>query len=88
MGISWVFEPTINFYRKRDRLTWLAPVDRSAPQAGKDYYLVLPEDYSAVQKLGAIEMYRDPLSSAMLSKGAIIKGPVEKDTGHQNDQAR
>jgi hypothetical protein len=40
VGVNWLFEPSFNFYRMKYATDWIAPVDRSEPRPGKDYYYV------------------------------------------------
>jgi len=37
IGINWLFEPTINFYRKTEKIDWLLPVDRNGLSEDDDY---------------------------------------------------
>jgi len=37
LGIHWLFEPTVNFYRETWQLEWLLPVDRRGFTAEDDY---------------------------------------------------
>ena len=49
LGINWLFEPTINFYRTTRDMHWLAPVDRSGPAGEYDYYYVFNEEVEPLQ---------------------------------------
>ena len=40
LGITWIFEPTINYYRKTRRLDWLEKVTRDGYEGDYDYYYV------------------------------------------------
>ncbi len=40
LGITWLYEPSINFYRVTKNLDWLTPVDRSGPDGDYDFYYV------------------------------------------------
>jgi len=40
LGINWLFEPTINFYRQTKNIKWLLPVDRKGILPNDDYYYV------------------------------------------------
>ncbi len=47
LGINWLFEPTINFYRTTQHLDWLEKVTRKGYETGEyDYYYVLKTDTS------------------------------------------
>ncbi len=37
LGINWIFEPTINYYRVTKHLDWLLPVDRNGISATDDF---------------------------------------------------
>ena len=62
LGITWIFEPGINFYRQTKKLDWLAEVNRDGYQGEFDYYYVqndsvfihsgdriILKDYAAIQ---------------------------------------
>ena len=40
LGITWLYEPSINFYRVTKKMNWLNEVDRSGPNGDFDYYYV------------------------------------------------
>ena len=40
LGINWVFEPTINFYRQTKHINWLLPVDRDGIKTTDDYFYI------------------------------------------------
>jgi hypothetical protein len=48
LGISWVFEPTINFYRKTLNLYWLNEADRNGFAVDNDFYYSRPEDLKSI----------------------------------------
>ena len=41
VGVSWVFEPTINFYRQTRHLNWLQPVNREGFSENDDFIYIL-----------------------------------------------
>ncbi len=43
LGIKWLFEPTINFYRETRNLDWLERVNREGIDGDYDYYYILKE---------------------------------------------
>lgn len=49
LGISGPFEPTINFYKKIYKLSWLKNMTRDNLKETNDYYFYLPSDQSLVQ---------------------------------------
>ena len=44
LGISWVFEPTINFYRQIDTLAWLMEVNRDGLNGSFQYIYILEDE--------------------------------------------
>lgn len=48
IGINWLFEPTINFYRQTKNLNWLLPADRKGITTGEDYYYIFKEDLNQI----------------------------------------
>jgi hypothetical protein len=48
VGITWLFEPTMNFYRQTDRLNWLNPLTREGPAVKADYYYVMRDDLKII----------------------------------------
>ncbi len=67
MGVSWEFEPSINFYRRRFRLDWLKAVDRRGPDGDFDLYYLMPSDAGLIAKRNLRMLSRDPLSEAVLA---------------------
>jgi hypothetical protein len=67
IGVSWQFEPSINFYRRRLRLDWLNEVDRRGPDGDFDFYYLMPPDFSVIEKRNLRTLFRDPLSEAVLA---------------------
>jgi hypothetical protein len=64
IGASWNAEASLNFYRRRYRLHWMRPVERSASVPKGDYYLLQGADRALVEKLGLVKLYEN--QSAML----------------------
>jgi hypothetical protein len=48
LGITWIFEPTVNFYRQTHGLTWLTEVNRDGPVIRADYYYVIHDERDRV----------------------------------------
>ena len=46
LGINWIFEPTINFYRETWGLEWLLPVDRNGISKDDNYYYIFKNELS------------------------------------------
>lgn len=40
LGVNWLFEPTVNFYRVTKNLDWLLPADRKGPDKDDDYLYI------------------------------------------------
>jgi hypothetical protein len=68
IGASWELEPGINFYRAMWRLAWIDPVFRESPDADYDYYLLLRDDISLVERRRLTLLLRDSLSNSALAK--------------------
>ncbi len=56
LGINWLFEPTINFYRQTRHIDWLLPADREGISQDDDYYYIFrdqlqqlnPDNYTII----------------------------------------
>jgi hypothetical protein len=59
LGINWLFEPTINFYRVTMGIDWLLPVDRSEISQNDDYYYIFKDELNQldVSEYEIIEEY-------------------------------
>lgn len=44
LGVNWLFEPTINFYREKMEIDWLLPVDRNGISKNDDYYYIFKDE--------------------------------------------
>lgn len=44
LGINWIFEPTINYYRQTKKLNWLLPVDRNGISTTHNFYYIFKEE--------------------------------------------
>jgi hypothetical protein len=67
LGVTWLFEPSVNFYRYQRRLPWIYPVDRSGPRRGSDYYILTGSDVALVSALGLNQIARDEVADAVLA---------------------
>jgi hypothetical protein len=67
-GASWQFEPGINFYRAMWQLVWMDPVFRESPDADYDYYLLLNDDISLIERRRLKLLLKDDLSKSALAK--------------------
>lgn len=64
---SWQLEPSLNFYRARDHLTWMQPATREPLAPGADYYILIPQDRSAEQTLQLKRVYKGAVSGTVLA---------------------
>jgi len=68
LGINWLFEPTINFYRKTKNLKWLNKVNRDGFENNFDYYYILEKDYETIKDHNHVIIKKYPLSKSLLLK--------------------
>jgi hypothetical protein len=68
VGASWELEPGINFYRAMWQLGWMEPVFRESPDADYDYYLLLRDDISLIERRRLKLLLKDDLSQSALAK--------------------
>lgn len=68
LGANWLFEPSINYYRELNGLSWLAPVDRSGLRDDFDYYFFLPGDTRNVADQPLRSIHRFETSRATLAR--------------------
>lgn len=69
LGIPWYLEPTVNFYRKNNRLHWLEPATRDGI-FGKpyDFYVLEPEQGAIADSLSLETLKRYHVSGKVLYK--------------------
>jgi hypothetical protein len=67
-GVSWTFEPSINYYYAVKRPDWLPIVTREGVQADYDYYYVRPEDMAELLKKNVDILVKYPLTGNVLAK--------------------
>jgi ABC-type transport system involved in multi-copper enzyme maturation permease subunit len=44
LGVNWLFEPTINYYRVTKGMDWLLPADRNGISKNDDYYYIFKDE--------------------------------------------
>lgn len=67
MGVWWLYEPAINFYKVVDELNWLRVVDRNGADGQFDYYY-LDQSHRQLVKKYDLEILREfPLSHSLLA---------------------
>jgi hypothetical protein len=71
VGASWELEPGINFYRAMWQLNWMDPVFRESPDADYDYYLLLRDDVSLIERHRLKLLLKDELSKSALGKAGV-----------------
>jgi hypothetical protein len=67
LGVSWVFEPALNYYRAVRRASWMAPVERDGFDGTRQFYVVSSEDQKATPLPKLKPLYRGPTSGAELA---------------------
>lgn len=68
LGITWLFEPTINFYRETAHLSWLEPVNRDGLTGDYDYFYVESNDLNSFDTTNRTLLKTYPISGATLFK--------------------
>jgi uncharacterized membrane protein len=66
LGITWFFEPTINFYCTTHKLYWLKKVTRGGTKGNYDYYYVDTSGVTGLKDYSILEAY--PISGTVLMK--------------------
>ena len=66
VGATWELEPSLNFYRDRYRLSWVAPVTREGADGNFDYYFLLPEDHRLVNRRNLRVIFNDQVSGLVV----------------------
>lgn len=66
LGVSWVYEPALNYYREVRNATWMAPVLRDGFSGARQFFVVSPQDQGtpAVPKMKQI--YKGPVSGTVV----------------------
>src|SRR4030081_413504 len=67
VGVSWQLEPSLNFYRDKNQLTWMQPVTRAPPDQSFDYYVVMAMDRPMVDRMGLKQLYQGQVSGTLLA---------------------
>ena len=68
VGSSWQLEPALNFYRDKNRFTWMQPVARAPLNQRFDFYVLAPVDLPVVASLGLTPLYKGPVSGTILAR--------------------
>jgi hypothetical protein len=67
LGITWIFEPGLNYERNYRNLEWLQPLNRDGIENEYDYYYVISEDSALLASRGrkVVRFYRESRTSLM-----------------------
>ncbi len=67
VGINWLFEPTMNFYKSTKKLSWLTPLDRIGLTGGDDYaYIFLADTNTVTRKNYRIVFKSDRIKTQLI----------------------
>ena len=67
LGASWVYDPSLNFYRVRRRIVWMAPLLRDGFAGDRQFYVVSPEDQGSANLPKMRQIYRGPISGTIVA---------------------
>jgi hypothetical protein len=67
LGVSWVFEPALNYYRDVRNATWLVPVARDGFDGVRQFYVLSPADQPSAPWSKLKPIYKGPVSGAVLA---------------------
>jgi hypothetical protein len=68
IGIHWTFEPTINYYRETQHLSWLNVADQNGFKVSATYYYVYESDSAYLHQHNLQIIKRYPISGTLLAK--------------------
>lgn len=68
LGITWLYEPTVTFYRVTKKINWLEKVNREGIEGTFDYYFITKEDEIKVRSRNIILIKEYPVSKSWLMK--------------------
>jgi hypothetical protein len=66
LGINWLFEPTVNFYRTTRNLKWFKEANRNDFKGNYDYYYIFTPDTTGLNLSKVINTYQN--SNTILAK--------------------
>jgi hypothetical protein len=67
IGNSWALEQSLNFYRERNRWTWMVPPNRAPLVAGLDYYVIIEIDRAEIARLRLQPLFEGTVSGTVLA---------------------
>lgn len=73
LGVTWLFEPSVNYYILKDNISWLKWVVRTGADDYFDYYYLTAEDSGIINKYGLKALNKYSTSKATLAKSIPAK---------------
>lgn len=67
LGVSWVLEPALNYYRVVRNATWMVQVERDGVGGARQFYAATPDDQDTLLWAGLQHIYRGPVSGTALA---------------------
>jgi hypothetical protein len=67
LGVSWVFEPALNYYREIRNATWMTPVERDGFDGVRQFYVVSAQDQPNAPWSKLKLIYRGPVSGTVVT---------------------
>jgi hypothetical protein len=67
LGVSWVLEPALNYYREVRQATWMVPVERDGVGGSRQFYAATPEDQGTLLWSRLKPIYKGPVSGSALA---------------------
>ncbi len=67
LGVSWVFEPALNYYREVRKAAWMAPVLRDGFDGARQFYVVSAPDRNTAALPRLKQIYQGAVSGAELA---------------------
>jgi hypothetical protein len=67
LGVSWVLEPSLNYYRDVRHATWLMPVQRDGVGGVRQFYAATAEDQNTPLWTSLKQIYKGPVSGTALA---------------------
>ena len=67
VGASWQLEPSLNFYRDKQGLKWMRPVERGSLTPGANIYVIMAPDQPRIGALGLKQVDQWPRTGSVLA---------------------
>ncbi len=68
IGVNWLFEPTVNFYRQTMNIKWLIPADRNGLTAQDDYVYIFESDTNTLKNISREVVFFSDRTKTLLIK--------------------